>query len=127
MTLLAAASLATAQESYIIDSVCVGAERTYRINGEPGSTWIWKLHAADSTQIALSNPAGTDFEDIDSNGDSIWGSEITIPWDVEPGIYDLSTEQTSIFGCINHELGQVEVIPGAGAIAGDDLIAFGTA
>ena len=40
--LLAVTSLVMAQE-YLIDSVCVGAERFYRIDGEKGSTYDWHI------------------------------------------------------------------------------------
>lgn len=126
MTLLAATSLVAAQGSYVIDEVCIGAERTYRIDGEAGSTWIWKLVDANGTEINLDNPTGTDFETTDTNGSPVYGSEISVPWDVAPGTYSISTEQTSSFGCINHELGDVEVFPVPLADAGSDqTICFG--
>ena len=43
MILLAASFLAAAQESYLIDSVCVGANRFYRVDGEAGSTYTWMV------------------------------------------------------------------------------------
>ncbi|KAF0193786.1 MAG: Calx-beta domain-containing protein, partial [Bacteroidetes bacterium] len=100
-----------AQESYVIDIVCRGAERTYRIDGEPGSTWIWKIEAADGTVIDLTNAKIRDFEDFDINGDPSSSSEITITWDVTHGTYNLSVEQTSTHGCVDHELGEIEVVP----------------
>ncbi len=122
MILLVAAN-AAAQESYVIDIVCRDAERTYRIDGEEGSTWIWKLLDADSTQIELANETGTDFTRTDSFGNTVWGSEITIAWALDTGLYYLSVEQTSSFGCINHELGEVQVVPDPEAFAGDDIVA----
>ncbi|KOH46635.1 Ig-like domain-containing protein [Sunxiuqinia dokdonensis] len=120
MTLLAVTLGVAAQESYVIDEVCVGAERTYRIDGEEGSTWVWKLEASDGTEIILDNPTGTDFTDTDTDGDPVFGSEISITWNVLPGTYSISTEQTSLFGCINHELGEIEVFPVPIADAGSD-------
>ncbi|MBW6533743.1 MAG: gliding motility-associated C-terminal domain-containing protein [Mariniphaga sp.] len=125
MILLVAAN-AAAQESYVIDIVCQDAERTYRIDGEEGSTWLWKLLDADSTQIALANETGTDFSGTDSFGNPIRGSEIIIPWTVDTGMYYLSVEQTSTFGCINHELGEVEVVPVPEAFAGNPIVACAT-
>ncbi|MGQ7868168.1 Ig-like domain-containing protein [Sunxiuqinia sp. sy24] len=115
-----------AQKSYVIDEVCIGAERTYRIDGEEGSSWEWQLRAADGTEMALTNSAGADFSDTDAQGQAIYGSEITINWNVAPGTYSLSTEQTSTFGCENHELGTIEVFPIPMADAGSDqTICFG--
>jgi len=126
MTLLAATSLVAAQTSYVIDEVCVGADRNYRIDGVAGSTWEWKLLDSDSIEIALDNPTGIDFTGTDTDGNPVYGSEITIPWDVAPGTYSISTEQTSSFGCENHELGEVEVFPIPLADAGSDhTICFG--
>ncbi len=125
MILLAVAH-AAAQDPYVIDIVCQDAERTYRIDGEEGSTWIWKLHDADSVQIELANETGTDFTGTDSFGNPIWGSEIIIPWAVDTGMYYLSVEQTSSFGCINHELGEVEVVPDPEAFAGNPIVACAT-
>ncbi|TDO04094.1 Ig-like domain-containing protein [Sunxiuqinia elliptica] len=121
LTLLLFAATVAAQEPYVIDRVCQGIERTYRIDGEAGSSWQWMLADADGNAIALSDPAGTDFSDTNKDGNPIQGSEITIDWEVVPGTYDLSVEQTSIHGCIVHELGQVEVYPNAEADAGNPL------
>lgn len=106
--LLAVASWASGQ-NYVIDSVCVGADREYRIDGEEGSIWIWNLEDSDGNEI--SNPTGNDFSDTDIDGNPVIGSEINILWNVVPGIYSISVEQTSKFGCTNHELGDVEVAP----------------
>ena len=122
MILLVAAH-AVAQENYVIDIVCPEAERTYRIEGEENSTWLWKLHDADSVQIALANEAGTDFTDVNTEGETVWGSEIEITWPDTAGTFYLTVEQTSSFGCINHELGEVIVIEGPEAFAGDSIFA----
>jgi len=133
MILLMAAN-AAAQESYVIDSVCQGAERIYRIEGEKSSDWIWKVHDADSTEVdIIANETGTGFSGINTDGDSIWGSEVEITWAVDTGTYYLSVEQTSNYisvvdgetyiHCVNHELGEVIVLPGPDAFAGDDIIA----
>ena len=43
MILLVVTTMVIAQESYVIDSVCVGAERTYRRDGEAGYTYYWEI------------------------------------------------------------------------------------
>lgn len=112
-----------AQESYVIDEVCIGAERTYRIDGEEGSSWEWHLTAADGTNQPLSNPLGTDFTGTAQDGSPVYGSEISIDWNVPPGTYSLWVQQTSTFSCKDHELGTIEVFPIPLANAGDDLTA----
>lgn len=117
--LLAAVQWTTAQENYIIDQVCIGAERFYRIDGENGSSWKWSLKDALGNELPLANPQGTDFTDTDNNGQTIYGSEVAIQWNQPVGFYSLSVEQTSIHGCINHELGEIEVVPDPEVFAGD--------
>ena len=120
LILLFAANVA-AQDPYVIDQVCFDTQRTYRIDGEVGSTWVWMLKDADGNQVTLTNPAGIDFTDADSDGNPIRGSEVTISWDITPGTYDLSVEQTSTYGCKVHELGQIEVFPNVEADAGKPI------
>ena len=120
LILLFAANV-VAQENYVIDQVCFDTQRTYRIDGEVGSTWVWMLKDADGNQVTLANPAGTDFADVDSDNNPIQGSEVNISWDITPGTYDLSVEQTSIHGCRVHELGQIEVYPTVEADAGEPI------
>ncbi|RIH65635.1 hypothetical protein D1164_08185 [Mariniphaga sediminis] len=120
MLLLAVASLAAAQDYYVIDSVCVGANRYYRIDGEKGSTYDWHLKdTIAGTEITIPNPAGTAFTDVRSPGDTIWGSEVNILWD-NPGIYLLYTYHYSSFGCDTLEQGLVKVYEAPGAVAGLD-------
>lgn len=119
--LLLAANLA-AQESYVIDLVCQGAVRTYRIEGWEGSVWEWKIRATDGTEVLISQPTGIDFTASDEEGHFIQGSETTIVWNVAPGNYSLSTRQTSTHGCVSHELGEVEVFPAPEADVQKDII-----
>ena len=121
LLILLFAANGAAQENYVVDRVCADAMRTYRINGEAESTWSWMLKDADGNQVALTNPAGTDFTDVDNDGKPIRGSEINMNWDVTPGTYNLSVEQTSIHGCKVHELGQIEVYPSVAAYAGEPI------
>ena len=57
-----------AQETYVIDSVCVGANRDYRIDGEKGSTYDW--HIQDTLGNEIANPANVLFTDISAPGDT---------------------------------------------------------
>lgn len=118
--LLIAGVQAVAQE--YIDKVCIGAERRYRINGEPGSTYFWMLTNIDAgVPVPLANPDGTLFNDTDPvSGAAIQGNEISIQWN-EPGVYKLAAVQNSVFGCDTIEQGEVEVFEMPTAIAGNPL------
>ncbi len=104
--LLIAASQAAGQ--YIIDKVCVGAIRYYRVDGEVGSTYIWKLTDPSSNVITLPSTADT----------------VAITWNMVPGIYKLSTIQhstvTNCDGVI--EIGDIEVFDQPLAFAGNPMI-----
>ena len=110
---------AVAQE--YIDKVCIGAERRYRINGEPGSTYSWMLTNMAGSSVPLANSTGTLFNDTDPvTGTAIQGNEITITWQ-QAGIYTLAAVQNSIFGCDTIGQGEVEVFEMPTAIAGNPL------
>ncbi|MDX9909754.1 MAG: hypothetical protein RBS23_09860, partial [Mariniphaga sp.] len=128
------AAQAAAQDVNVVDVVCQKSERTYRIDGEEDSVWEWKLEFEEDdgtiTEVVPMLFEANDFSE-ERNGDYIWGSEITILWDLssgslDPGIYNLSVEQTSIHGCINHQFGQIEVIPAPTAFAGNDMTVCAT-
>ena len=119
MTLLQVARLA-AQESYVIDKVCTGAARTYRIDGEQNSTYTWALLDPSGNTVTLTNAAGTPFTDKDKDGNTIYGSELGFTWNVSPGIYKLSAEQKSDKKCVTLELGTIEVVPNPTIFAGND-------
>lgn len=97
-----------AQSRYVIDVVCVGAERHYRIDGQPNTTYTWVLTDPLGVDITLPETADT----------------VTIQWDVPVGIYTLSTIQhDTITGCDGiEEFGTIEVIDGATAFAGNDAM-----
>jgi gliding motility-associated-like protein len=117
--LLMAANVA-AQESYVIDSVCTGANRFYRIDTkEKGSTWEW--HIKDTLGNEIANPAYTDFLIESSPGDTTWGSEINYTWN-DIGVFHILTLHYSEHGCDTLEQGIVNVYEAPGAIAGDDMI-----
>lgn len=67
----------------VIDSVCSGAVRSYRVDGEAGSTYSW----------ILTPPSGIS-EILPSNADSI-----KITWDYPGGVYELQVIQHALNGC----------------------------
>ena len=120
MILLLIAGIHAVGQEYI-DKVCIGAERRYRINGEPGSSYSWMLTDIAGMSVPLANSAGTLFTDTDPiTGAPIQGSEVTITWH-QSGIYKLAAVQNSIFGCDTIEQGDVEVFEMPTAIAGNPL------
>jgi len=93
LTILLAVAFGAAGQGYVIDSVCQGTERHYRIDGETGSTYTWTLTDPQGTITTLPETADT----------------VTINWSKFPGEYILSTLQTSIHGCDSLELGTIKV------------------
>jgi gliding motility-associated-like protein len=94
------------QTPYVIDEVCVGADRHYRVDGEAGSTYIWTLTNPDATTITLPET----------------GDAVNIVWNVPAGVYSLSTVQHNpVTGCDGLlELGTITVYDGPVAYAGPD-------
>lgn len=117
VVLLHMAMLAGGQ-TYVIDRVCEGSTRIYRIEGDAGSTYEWLLTTSLNQKIPLPNPAGTPF--IKTNGTTIYGNEISIDWTKE-GVYNLAAVQTSLLGCDTLEQGIVEVYKQPTAMAGNPL------
>lgn len=107
-----------AQESYVIDSVCVGADRTYRVDGEKGSTYEWFI--LDTAGVTVANPTYTDFREDDNPnpGDTIWGSDITYIWNTV-GDFDIMTLHYSVHGCDTLVQGRVKVYEPPFADAGE--------
>ncbi len=97
------------QSRYVIDEVCIGAERYYRVDGQPGSTYIWTVTEPDGvTVITLPETADT----------------CVIFWNFPAGAgtYSLATEQTNpVTGCTNIELGLIIVYELPVAYAGVDV------
>ena len=115
--LLMAANL-LAQETYVIDSVCVGAQRTYAHDGEEGYTFAWEIvdrQLGDTMYVT-----GSDFMDINGT-DTTWGNEIEHLWDAE-GEYDIIVYVTTEHGCDTLEQGMVKVFELPGVYAGPDLV-----
>ena len=114
--LLLVAALQAAGDPYVIDKVCLAAERVYRVDGELGSDYLWLLTDADNNTVDL---VGTLFTDTDPiSGATKQGSEITITWNT-PGNFDLASVQISIHGCDTTEQGQIQVYPHPVAFAGN--------
>jgi gliding motility-associated-like protein len=105
MTLLLTAALQAAGQSYVIDSVCVGTTRHYRIDGEKLSTYLWKLYDQAGNTVTLTNAAGTPFAEL---APEKYGSELEILWN-QPGIFRLEAIQYSEFGCDTLQQGTVKV------------------
>ncbi len=93
LTLLLAAAYTADGQGYVIDSVCRGAERHYRLDGDSGSTYSWSLTDPLGSIILLPETADT----------------VTITWNMNAGEYTLSALQTSMSGCDSLELGSIHV------------------
>jgi len=93
LTILLAVAYGAAGQGYVIDSVCQGAERHYRIDGEAGYTYLWSLTDLYGKITQLPETADT----------------VTINWNTFAGNYILSVLQTSIYGCDSLELGIIKV------------------
>ncbi|WP_321370377.1 Ig-like domain-containing protein [uncultured Draconibacterium sp.] len=120
--LLMAANL-LAQETYVIDSVCIGATRTYRIDGDEGDTYEWNIYRMPDSSLYASEVPYIDFMDEDrpAVGDTTWGSEIDQLWD-EIGEFDVEVLHWSVHGCDTVEIGKVKVFPAPVAQAGPDQL-----
>lgn len=112
-------AITAAGDPYVIDKVCQGALRTYRVDGEPGLTYAWNL--TDPVGNPVSIPVGSPFTDTDIDGNPIEGSEIEIKWTYDPGIYTMTVEKQSQFNCSIDTLGIIEVLPIPQVNAGPDL------
>ena len=99
MMLLLIAAMQAAGQTYVIDRVCSGAQRHYRIDGEAGSRYMWQLTDSLGNPVSLTNQAGTNFTGTNpTTGQATVGSEIIIPWN-NPGTYKLAALQYSALGC----------------------------
>jgi len=112
--------LQAAGEEYVIDRVCIGAVRNYRVEGEQGSVYTWLLTNSSDVKIPLPNSAGKNFTETGSNGIANYGNEITLQWN-NIGYFKLEVIQTSVFNCDTIEQGYVEVFNPPTAIAGNPL------
>ena len=118
MLFLVIATAVLAQETYVIDSVCVGADRTYRRDGEKLYTYYWQIVDRTLNDTAYVPEVG--FTEVNGT-DTTWGSEISKLWDY-PGEYDIIVYVTTEHGCDTFEQGMVKVFPLPEALAGPDLV-----
>src|SRR3989339_598411 len=114
LTLLLAINL-SAQQSYVIDSVCVGSERTYRIDSDQGSTYDWFI--LDTLGNTLDSPADIIFPGVAATNDT---SEINYTW-TTVGEFDIVVTVTTANDCDTLEQGRVKVYESPFAEAGPDL------
>ena len=110
-----------AQETYVIDSVCLGAYRTYRLDGEEGSTYEWNIYRTSDSSLYAADIPYIEFVDPErpAPGDTTWGSEIDQLWD-EEGEFDVEVLHWSAHGCDTVEIGRIKVYPIPEAEAGPD-------
>ena len=108
-----------AQETYVIDSVCVGANRVYRVDGEKGYTYEW--YVKDTLGNEIAQPANSDFEIINSPGDTTRGGQINYIWN-DIGIFEMSTLVYTEHDCDTVEQGRILVYEPPGAEAGEDIL-----
>ena len=121
MMLLLIAALQAAGQTYVIDRVCSGAQRHYRIDGEAGSRYMWQLTDSLGNPVSLTNQAGISFSTTDPiTGQVKVGSEIIIPWN-NPGTYKLAAVQYSPMGCDTLQQGEVLVFAQPAATAGSPM------
>ena len=117
--MMLAAAFVVAGQNYVIDEVCIGATRTYRIDGEQGSTYSWML-TDEFGNIIRNNIPSTLITGIDPvTGQPTTSSEIENIWNL-PGTFILSAVQTSLFNCDSMQLGEVIVYESPLANAGPD-------
>jgi len=95
----------------VLDSVCYGALRYYRVDGEAGSTYSW----------IITPPAGTP-DTLLSSADTV-----EVLWDYPTGIYELQAIQHGANGCDAEAVyGLVYVLDAPEVYAGpDDLVCIG--
>ena len=116
------AAIHAAGQSSVIDKVCMGTQRHYRIDGEPNSTYLWQLADSLGNSITLTNPSGTSFTATDSiSGLPTVGSEQIVTWN-SPGNYTLKAIQYSSAGCDTIQQAEIRVAMPPTTFAGDTLI-----
>ncbi|HAH23484.1 MAG TPA: hypothetical protein DCL77_06970 [Prolixibacteraceae bacterium] len=118
--ILLIAALQAVGEDYVIDKVCVGSIRHYRVEGEQGSTYTWLLTNSSDVKVPLDNEGGQEFTGKDADGFPTYGNEATIQWKTA-GTYQLKVIQISVYNCDTIEQGSVEVFDLPLAFAGNSL------
>jgi gliding motility-associated-like protein len=109
--LLLAGRLAAQDPVPALDSVCSGAVRHYRVDGEMGSTYSWILKLPAGTTVLLPSDADT----------------VEIEWNYPAGTYQLASVQHSLNGCsADTVFGPVIIFDQPDVYAGpDDLVCSG--
>ena len=121
MMLLLIAARQAAGQTYVIDRVCSGAQRQYRIDGEAGSRYMWQLTDSLNNPVSLTNQSGTNFSTTDPiTGQVKVGSELIIIWN-NPGTYKLAAVQYSPLGCDTLQQGEVLVFSQPTTSAGSPI------
>ena len=118
MILLAVAALAAEGQTYVIDSVCMGAERNYRRDGEKNNFYDWYI--IDKLSSDTFGVPGIDYTEINGT-DTTWGNEISYLWDAV-GEFDMLVYVTTEHGCDTAEQGMVKVFDLPIAQAGADRV-----
>jgi len=95
----------------VLDSVCSGAVRRYRVDGEAGSTYSWILTPPSGPSVTLPSNADT----------------IEIAWIYPSGTYGLQAIQHALNGCdADAVFGEVFIFPQPDVSAGpDDIVCVG--
>jgi gliding motility-associated-like protein len=89
----------------VLDSVCSGAERNYRVFGDPGSTYSWLLTEPGGNTTLLPSDADT----------------VHMTWNFAPGTYALQAIQHALNGCdADAVFGQVIIFESPAVFAGTD-------
>src|SRR5512136_726084 len=87
----------------VLDSVCPGAVRNYRVSGDPGSTYSWILTPPTGPAVQLPSDADT----------------VQVAWNYVPGTYELAVVQHSALFCdADTMFGQVIIFEPPGVFAG---------
>jgi gliding motility-associated-like protein len=100
-----------AAQGPVLDSVCSGAVRHYRVDGEAGSTYSWILTPPSGPVVILPSDADT----------------LEIAWSYPAGTYELKCIQHALNGCDADAVsGQIIVIGQPDVFAGpSDMICIG--
>ncbi|OFX56892.1 MAG: hypothetical protein A2066_06070 [Bacteroidetes bacterium GWB2_41_8] len=122
--LLLVAAIQAAGQDIIIEPVCVGATRQYRVEGEQASVYTWELYNTSDLKIQLPNNvsnSGRSFTQTDPDGDIHYMNEIIIQWNIV-GVYKLKVIQEAFgSGCDIIDHGFIEVFEQPTVMAGNPL------
>lgn len=106
--LLLLAAIQAAGQDMVIEQVCKGAKRIYRVEGEQGSAYTWMLYNSSDNELPLPNKNGRNFTQTDPDGETHYLNEISIQLDYA-GVYRLKVIQESANYCDTTDQGFIEV------------------